>query len=39
LAQGSASVFVDGRALGRIGDPVACGSRVAQGSPNVFAGG
>ena len=39
LAQGSASVFVDGRALGRIGDPVACGSRVAQGSSNVFAGG
>ncbi|MCA3195217.1 PAAR domain-containing protein [Cupriavidus sp.] len=39
LAQGSGSVFVEGRGLGRIGDPVACGSRVAQGSPNVFAGG
>ena len=25
--------------FGRVGDPVACGSNVAQGSPNVFAGG
>lgn len=39
LASGSASVFVNGKQLGRIGDPVACGSSVAAGSPNVFAGG
>ena len=30
---------VNGQPLGRIGDPVGCGSSVAQGSPNVFAGG
>ncbi len=39
LQAGSSSVFVNGKALARIGDPVACGSSVAQGSPNVFAGG
>lgn len=39
LAAGSASVFVNGKALGRVGDPVACGSSVAAGSANVFAGG
>lgn len=39
LAAGSATVFANGKPLGRIGDPVACGSTVAQGSPNVFAGG
>ncbi len=39
LAQGSASVYVNGKPLGRVGDAVACGSSVAAGSPNVFAGG
>lgn len=39
LAAGSATVFADGLQLGRIGDPVACGSTVAQGSADVFAGG
>ncbi|CAE6923334.1 conserved protein of unknown function [Pseudomonas marincola] len=39
LAMGSASVFANGKPLGRIGDPVACGSAVAAGSANVFAGG
>jgi len=39
LASGSSSVFANGKQLGRIGDPVACGSSVATGSPNVFAGG
>ena len=29
---------VEGQAVGRIGDPVACGSSVAEGSPNVYAG-
>ncbi|WP_246099022.1 PAAR domain-containing protein [Tepidimonas thermarum] len=38
LAKGSSSVFAEGQAVGRIGDPVACGSAVAQGSMNVFAG-
>ena len=39
LASGSSTVFVNGKQLGRIGDPVACGSAVSQGSSNVFAGG
>lgn len=38
LAEGSSTVFVNGKELGRIGDPVACGSDVATGSPDVFAG-
>lgn len=39
LAAGSSSVYVNGKQLGRIGDPVACGSAVAAGSADVFAGG
>lgn len=39
LASGSSTVFANGKQLGRIGDPVACGSSVAAGSENVFAGG
>lgn len=38
LAAGSGTVYVNGKQLARIGDPVACGSVVAQGSGNVFAG-
>lgn len=38
LAEGSPTVFVNGLECGRIGDPVNCGSAVATGSPNVFAG-
>ena len=39
LASGSRTVYVNGKQIGRIGDPVACSSSVASGSPNVFAGG
>jgi uncharacterized Zn-binding protein involved in type VI secretion len=39
LASGSSTVFANGIQLGRIGDPVACGSSVATGSGTVFAGG
>ena len=39
LASGSKTVYVNGKQAGRIGDPVACGSSVATGSKNVFAGG
>lgn len=39
LAAGSTTVRVNGKQLARIGDPVGCGSTVAQGSANVFAGG
>mgnify|MGYP002624134001 CR=1 FL=1 len=38
LASGSSSVFVNKQQAGRIGDHVSCGSSVATGSPNVFAG-
>lgn len=38
LSAGSGSVFVNGRALARIGDGISCGDTVGQGSPNVFAG-
>lgn len=37
LASGSSTVYVNGKQIGRIGDPVACGSVVASGSGNVFA--
>ena len=39
LATGSGTVFVNGKQLGRVGDSVSCGSSVAAGSGNVFAGG
>jgi|GEM_PF-520709 len=39
LAAGSTTVFVNGKQLARVGDPVACGSTCNQGSPDVFAGG
>ena len=39
LAAGSSSVYVNGKQIGRIRDPVACGSSVAAGSGDVFAGG
>lgn len=38
-ASGSSTVFCNGIPLARVGDAVACGSSVASGSPNVFAGG
>tara|TARA_R100000152_G_C6773907_1_gene201443 strand:+ start:1499 stop:1825 length:327 start_codon:yes stop_codon:yes gene_type:complete len=39
LAAGSSSVKANSRQLGRISDPVSCGSAAANGSGNVFAGG
>lgn len=39
LASGSSTVYVNNKQVGRIGDPVACGSTVAAGSGSVFAGG
>jgi uncharacterized Zn-binding protein involved in type VI secretion len=38
LIQGSRSVFVDGKAIARVKDPISCGSKAAEGSQNVFAG-
>lgn len=39
LGFGSSTVYVNGKQAGRIGDPIACGSVVATGSPNVIVGG
>lgn len=38
LASGSSTVFVNGLPIGRVGDNIECGSMVATGSDNVFAG-
>lgn len=37
-AGGSATVFVENKALRRVGDAVSCGGTAAEGSPNVFCG-
>lgn len=37
-SSGSGSVFVNGKSIARIGDSISCGSTIAQGSGNVFAG-
>ena len=39
LGGGSSTVFINGKAAARIGDPVACGSSCAAGSEDVFIGG
>lgn len=36
---GSGTVYVNSVQIARIGDPVSCGSSIAEGSGNVFAGG
>lgn len=38
LAAGSPSVYINGLQCGRIGDPVACGSKVMTGAATCFAG-
>lgn len=35
---GSSTVFVNGLAITRVGDSISCGSTIAQGSADVFAG-
>ena len=37
MGSGSPNVFINGLPVARIGDAVACGSKAASGSPNVFA--
>lgn len=39
LSGGSSTVFINGQAAGRIGDATSDGDYVAEGSPDVFAGG
>lgn len=34
---GSPNIFINGLKLARVGDPIACGSLNATGSPNVIA--
>ena len=38
LATGSSTVYVNGKAIARIGDPISCGSKTQEGSQTVFAG-
>jgi uncharacterized Zn-binding protein involved in type VI secretion len=38
LSTGSATVFVNGKPLGRLGDTHSCSARIITGSTNVFAG-
>lgn len=38
-SSGSGTVFVENKAVHRIGDSIDCGDVSAAGSPNVFAGG
>lgn len=38
LQSGSTTVFANGLAVGRVTDPVACGSSVSTGSDSVYAG-
>lgn len=39
ITTGSATVRVNGRGIGRVGDAISGCTSVAQGSPDVFAGG
>lgn len=39
IAIGSTTVFINGLGCGRIGDALTSCTQVAEGSPNVFAGG
>jgi uncharacterized Zn-binding protein involved in type VI secretion len=39
VSGGSGSVTINGVAAARVGDSVACGSLIAEGSNNVFIGG
>ena len=36
LAKGSPTVFINGRAAGRIGDAIDCGGEAQEGSGNVY---
>lgn len=38
IARGSTTVIVNGRQMARIGDPLVSCTKIAQGSPDVFAG-
>lgn len=38
-SSGSSTVFCNGKPLCRVGDSISCGDTMAEGSPNVFAGG
>lgn len=39
VTTGSSRVFIEGKPVARIGDPIDCGDAVSVGSSNTFAGG
>ncbi|WP_353959914.1 PAAR domain-containing protein [Aquisalimonas lutea] len=39
VAEGAATVLINGRPASRVGDAVDCGGELATGSPDVFIGG
>ncbi|MFY0582866.1 RHS repeat-associated core domain-containing protein [Cystobacter fuscus] len=39
IAQGSATVFINGQPAARVDDQITCGAKISAGSPNVFIGG
>ena len=39
IAKGSSTVFINGKGAGRVGDAIMSCTVVAEGSPDVFAGG
>lgn len=38
VASGSPTVFVNGKQIARIGDPISCGAHIASGSSDVISG-
>lgn len=36
ISSGAVKSFIEGRPVARIGDNIACGDAIAQGSPNTF---
>lgn len=38
VSAGASNVYINGRPAARIGDPISCGSLIASGSSNVWAG-
>lgn len=36
ISSGASKTFIEGKPVARIGDDIACGDAIAQGSPNSF---
>lgn len=39
VSNGAPTFYMEGKKVGRIGDPIACGDTIGQGSTNTFIGG